>query len=326
MSRVAVTGGCGFVGSHLAEALVRRGDEVVIVDGAPPAAVPAAIRGHAAYVQADVRDPEAVAEAINPGIDTVFHLASVVGVDRYLSRPLDVIDVNFGGTRNVLEAAVKAGARVLMASTSEVFGKNPAVPWPEDGDRVVGATSADRWTYSTSKSLAEHLTYAFIRQHGLDATIVRYFNVYGPRQRPAYVISRSVHRALNGTPPALYDGGGQTRCFTYVDDAVEGTLRAAAQPGGGSFNLGGTEETTVAEAVALVARMTGFGGGSTAVDTGERLGAAYEDLPRRVPDTTRARELLGWECSTSLPEGVAKTIEWARDHPEWLAMRDSGAT
>ncbi|HEY8479817.1 MAG TPA: NAD-dependent epimerase/dehydratase family protein [Spirillospora sp.] len=325
MPRVVVTGGCGFVGSHLAEALVRRGDEVVIVDSVPPAAVPDEVRGHAAYVQADVRDPDGLAKAIIPGVDTVFHLASVVGVDRYLSRPLDVIDINVGGARNVLEAALKAGARVLMASTSEVFGKNPAVPWPEDGDRVVGATSADRWTYSTSKALAEHLTYAFVRQHGLDATIVRYFNVYGPRQRPAYVISRSVHRALNGQPPVVYDGGGQTRCFTYVDDAVEGTLRAAAHPGGGSFNLGGTEETTVAEAVALVARMTGFDGECTVVDAGERLGAGYEDLQRRVPDTTRARTLLGWECATKLREGVAKTIEWARDHPEWLAMKDSGA-
>ena len=124
-----------------------------------------------------------------------------------------------------------------------------------------GPTTTDRWTYSSSKALAEHLTLAFARQHGLAATIVRYFNVYGPRQRPAFVISRSVHRALNGIPPVVYDGGAQTRCFTYVDDAVDGTVRAAAKPGaaGDVFNIGSTTEITVAEAVGLIAELTGSG-------------------------------------------------------------------
>ncbi|GAT67118.1 epimerase [Planomonospora sphaerica] len=322
--RAVVTGGSGFVGGHLVDRLVTRGDEVTVFDGAPPAG-PAG-REHARYVQGDVRDLDRLAEAVTRGVDVVYHLAAVVGVDRYLARPLDVIDVNFSGTRNVLELAARAGARVVVASTSEVFGKNPSVPWSEDGDRVLGPTTADRWTYASSKALGEHLTFAFGRQHGLAATVVRYFNVYGPRQRPAYIVSRSVHRALNGLPPVVYDRGRQSRCFTYVADAVEGTLLAAARPEavGRAFNLGSTRETSVAEVVALIAELTGAGP-ALPVDTAERLGPAYEDLPRRVPDTARARTLLGWECVTPLRDGLVETIEWARANPWWLALPDSGA-
>ncbi|MFD0689928.1 NAD-dependent epimerase/dehydratase family protein [Actinomadura fibrosa] len=330
MSRAVVTGGCGFVGAHLAEALLGRGDEVTIVDSVPPPAHLARLAEHAAFVKADVRDPDALARAIRPGVDMVYHLASVVGVDLYLARPLDVIDINCGGTRNVLDLVARADTAVLVASTSEVFGKNPAVPWPEDGDRVLGPTSADRWTYSTSKAMAEHMTFAYARQRGLRAAIVRYFNVYGPRQRPAYVVSRSVHRALNGVPPVVYDGGAQTRCFTYVDDAVRGTLAAAgtASEGaeGGAFNLGSTVETTVAEAVRTIAELTGHRAPPAPVDTRAALGTAYEDLVRRIPDTTKAAEVLGWECRTSFREGLASTIEWARANPWWLALPDSGAS
>jgi UDP-glucose 4-epimerase len=260
-------------------------------------------------------------------VDVVYHLASVVGVDQYLARPLDVIDITLAGTRNVLDLALRAGASVVLASTSEVFGKNPQVPWAEDADRVLGPTTADRWTYSSSKALAEHITFAYARQHGLAATIVRYFNVYGPRQRPAFVISRSVHRALNGIPPVVYDGGAQTRCFTYIDDAVDGTLRAAAEPAaaGHAFNIGSMTETTVAQAVALVAELTGFGPAVTPVDTGEQLTASYQDLPRRIPDTAKARSMLGWQSDTSLRDGLAKTISWAAASPWWLALPDSGA-
>ncbi|HZR48814.1 MAG TPA: NAD-dependent epimerase/dehydratase family protein [Streptosporangiaceae bacterium] len=328
MSRAVVTGGCGFLGSHLAEALISRGDDVTVFDTAPPPDHLSMVRDHARHVTGDIRDPRSVAEAITAGVDVVYHLASVVGVDQYLARPLDVIDINVTGTRNVLDLALRADATVVLASTSEVFGKNPRVPWAEDADRVLGPTTATRWTYATSKALAEHLTFAFAGQHGLAATIVRYFNVYGPRQRPGFVISRSVHRALNGIPPVVYDGGGQTRCFTYVDDAVDGTIRAAASPAaiGEVFNLGSSAETTVAEAIGLIAELTGFGPQVAPVDTGKRLSASYEDLPRRAPDTAKARAVLDWTCDTPLRPGLAKTIGWALDSPWWLALPDSGAS
>jgi UDP-glucose 4-epimerase len=207
-----------------------------------------------------------------------------------------------------------------------VFGKSLTVPWREDGDRVLGSTSSDRWSYSTSKALAEHLTFAFARQHGLEATIVRYFNVYGPRQRPAYVVSRSVHRALNGRPLVIYDEGRQTRCFTFVDDAIEGTLLAADHPDavGQVFNIGSMVETTVGEAVRLIAELTGTTS-VLEVDTAAKLGSSYEDLTRRVPDNAKAGRVLGWRPETSLRDGLIKTIEWARATEWWLSLPDSGA-
>jgi UDP-glucose 4-epimerase len=326
MSRTVVTGGSGFVGSHLVERLLERGDEVTVFDGAPPSEPRA--REHARFVEGDVRDTAKLAEAIGPGVDVVYHLAAVVGVDQYLARPMDVIDINFTGTRNVLDLANRTGSKVVLSSTSEVFGKNPAVPWREDDDRVLGPTSADRWSYSTGKALAEHLTFAFARQHGLEATIVRYFNVYGPRQRPAYIVSRSIHRALNQRPMVVYDGGVQTRCFTYIDDAIDGTILAATRPeaAGESFNIGSMTETTIGDVVGLVAELTGSDAPDVQVDTGERLGPAYEDLSRRVPDNTKARERLGWTCATDLRDGLIKTIEWARSSPWWLGLPDSGAS
>ena len=327
MSQAVVTGGCGFVGSHLVERLIARGDRVTIYDGAPPPEHQALAREHARFVQGDVRDPEQLARVIDSSVDVVYHLAAVVGVDQYLARPMDVIDINFTGTRNVLQVAMEAGAKVLVASTSEVFGKNPEVPWREDSDRVLGSTAAARWAYSSGKALTEHLTFAFARQHGLQATIVRYFNVYGPGQRPAFVVSRSVHRALNSRSMVVYDEGRQTRCFTFVDDAIQGTLLAAASPKavGEAFNIGSMVETTIADAVDLIAKLTGTQELVTQVDTREKLGASYEDLLRRIPDNTKARTVLGWVCGTSLEDGLAKTIEWARNSPWWLALPDSGA-
>ncbi|MFC3994749.1 NAD-dependent epimerase/dehydratase family protein [Nocardiopsis sediminis] len=318
--RAVVTGGSGFIGGHLAERLAREGAEVVVFDVAPPP--PEALNsGAVAYVKGDITDEAAVARVITPDVDTVFHMSAVVGVDRYLSRPLDVLDVNILGTRNVLRRALDTGARVIMASTSEVYGKNPAVPWAEDDDRVVGPTSAERWTYSSSKALAEHMAFALARGHGLRASVVRYFNVYGPRQRPAYVVSRSIHRVLNGLPAEVYDSGHQTRCFTFIDDAVEGTLRVAAEPGaaGECFNIGGHRETTMAEAVGLVTRLAGADHPPRTLVTATALGDGYQDIDRRVPDTAKALRILGWRAETPLDEGIARTIAWARAAPGWLA-------
>ncbi|MFV2104033.1 NAD-dependent epimerase/dehydratase family protein [Micromonospora sp. LOL_024] len=325
--RVVVTGGHGFVGSHLADRLVMAGAEVTVLDSGDPPPHLNLLRQHARHVRGDVRDPDRLAKVITRGVQVVYHLAAAVGVDTYLDRPLEVIDVNFVGTQRVLERANEVDARVVVASTSEIFGKNPAVPWREDADRVLGPTSAQRWSYSTSKALAEHLTFGFVQQHGLAAGVVRYFNVYGPRQRPAYVISRSVHRVLNGRPPIVYDDGHQTRSFTYVTDAVEGTILAgaSAQTIGKAVNIGHTRETTIADAVALVTAVSGTGDGAVAVDTAERLGASYQDLPRRIPDASRARLLLGWSARTGLQEGLDRTVSWARANPWWLALPDSGA-
>ncbi|GAA3255634.1 NAD-dependent epimerase/dehydratase family protein [Nonomuraea helvata] len=326
MNRVVVTGGGGFVGSHLVERLLSEGNEVTVFDHAepPPGRLAAPIAPR--YVTGDIRNRDQLAAAITPEVDIVYHLAAVVGVDRYLDQPLDVIDINLMGTRNVLDLADRAGAKVVVASTSEVYGKNPAVPWSEDDDRVLGSTAVDRWSYSSSKALAEHLTFALVRQRGLRATIVRYFNVYGPRQRPAFVISRTIHRALRGLAPVIYDDGEQTRCFTFVDDAVTATMLAgsSAKSDGECFNIGSSDETTVQQAVQLAIELAGGASTVIPVDTRERLGTRYQDLCRRIPDTTKAWEVLNWRSTTSLREGLAKTIEWARVNPWWLEQADSG--
>jgi UDP-glucose 4-epimerase len=317
MARVLVTGGCGFIGSHLVEALVAAGHEVTVFDAAP---APTAASGAARYVRGDVRDEQALAEA-DAGVEHIYHLSAVVGVDQYLERPADVVEINVLGTRNVLRLARTTGARVLMASTSEVYGKNPATPWDEDADRVLGSASVDRWSYSTSKALADHLTFGYIRQYGVDATIVRYFNVYGPRQRPAYVVSRSIHRALRGLTPELYDDGWQTRCFTYVDDAVRATIVAGTSPKalGECFNIGSDRETSVGEVIGIVCELTGIPAPVDRFDTAARLGSRYQDIARRVPDVGKACRVLGVTCGTPLRDGLRATIEWARTTPEWLA-------
>ncbi|NDU71395.1 NAD-dependent epimerase/dehydratase family protein [Actinomadura sp. DSM 109109] len=317
---VVVTGGCGFIGSHLVERLAREGEDVIVYD---PAALPPDLdRGGAAvrHVRADIRDERALASALGPDVHTVYHLCALVGVDQYLDDPLEVIDVAVSGTRNVLRAASAAGVKVVVSSTSEIYGKNPDVPWKEDADRVLGSVTADRWSYSASKAVAEHMVVAYVRHRGLRASVVRYFNVYGPRQRPAYVISKTVHRVLRGLPPLLYDDGAQTRCFTFVEDAVDATLRAGAGAvaDGECFNVGSDRETPVAEAVRLATRLAGAEFAPIRVSTDSALGSAYEDIPRRVPDVGKARELLGWRSSTPLRTGLERTIAWARESPWWL--------
>ena len=321
--KIAVTGSQGFVGSHLTEALVSSGHDVVALD--QQSAFNSARHSGSAPIQAapgDIRDQKYVSSIIAGDIDLVYHLAAVVGVHNYLSSPFDVVDVNILGTRNVLMAAADAGARVVLASTSEVYGKNPNVPWAESDDRVLGGTQVDRWSYSTSKAAAEHFALAAHRQLQLPVSVVRYFNAYGPRQVPEFVISKAIHRVLNGKPPLMYDSGTQTRCFTYIADIVRGTVLAGTKESanGEVFNLGSITETTIAEAIAVVLEESGSNLEPSQLATKEILGPAYQDIQRRVPDASKAQRLLGREATTTLRNGVRSTIEWAQAHPDWLAQ------
>ncbi|MEI8083910.1 MAG: GDP-mannose 4,6-dehydratase, partial [Actinomycetes bacterium] len=202
------------------------------------------------------------------------------------------------------------------------FGKNPNPPWAEDDDRVLGSTRTARWSYSTSKGMAEHLVFAMHSAHGLPVTVVRYFNVYGPRQTPIFVVSQSIHRILNGRAPLLYDSGDQTRCFTYVDDAVAGTLLAAdsAAAIGEAFNIGSMTETSMRDVVDLAIKIASVDAVSEAevVDTAAQFGGRYEDIPRRIPDSTKAQRELGWRLRVDVQEGIRRTVEWARANPWYL--------
>lgn len=327
MRSSVITGGCGFIGSHLARRLLDDGEEVTVLDAGDFAPDQGALARSVRHVRGDILDPAAVESAIRPGVDVVYHLAAVVGVDQYIKRPVDVINVNFSGTRHILDAAERAGARLVFSSTSEVFGKNPNVPWGEDADRVLGSTATERWGYATSKALAEHLVHGYVRQRGVDAAVVRYFNVYGPGQRPAYVVSRNVHRALSDRPPIVYDGGTQTRCFTYIGDAIEATVLVArhAQSTGESFNIGSSRETAMSDVTALITSMCGSGTVvPTELDVSALLAGSYEDLQRRIPDPSKAARLLGWRATTDLRDGLQQTIDWAQRNPWWLEQDDVG--
>lgn len=275
------------------------------------------------FIPGDVRETSYLNDNIKSDVDVIFHLAAVVGVSNYLRSPFAVMDVNVFGTRNVLMTALSSGARLVLASTSEIYGRNPKVPWVEDDDRVLGSTSVDRWSYSTSKAAAEHLAIAAHRQDGLPVSIVRYFNAYGPRQAPNYVIPRAVHRVLNGRRPIVYDGGSQTRCFTFIDDIVRGTLLAAESRDaiGETFNLGSPVESTVLEVTKVVLDAAGSDLVPEDFSTSE-YGQAYQDIVRRVPDSTKAGRLLGWGITVDLAEGVGRMVQWAEDNQSWLDLPD----
>lgn len=325
MSNVVVTGGYGFVGSHLVSALLDRGDTVTVIDlprDTRESDVDFDRHPDFRFVPGDVTDMAALESALTPDVDTVFHLASVVGVKNYVDDPLRVVDVIVTGTRNVLELCHRHGIRLVFTSTSEVYGKNPNPPWAEDDDRVLGSTRTARWSYSTSKAMAEHLVFAMHTGFGLPVTVVRYFNVYGPRQNPIFVISQSIHRILNGRQPLVYDSGDQTRCFTYVDDVIAGTLLASESDAaiGQAFNIGSMTETTIGDAVDLAIKIANVDSVSRAepFDTVASYGNRYEDIPRRVPDSTKAQRELGWRLRVDLEEGLRRTIEWARANPWYL--------
>ncbi|MGD2069382.1 MAG: NAD(P)-dependent oxidoreductase [Gemmatimonadota bacterium] len=322
--KIMVTGAAGFVGARLVGRLLAEGAEVHAFDVQPldEALRLRSVRGHEGlhYRQGDLRDAEAVEAWYRADASHLYHLASVVGVHLYMDDPLALIDVVVGGTRTLLDLAVRHGTRVLFTSTSEVYGKNPRTPWAETDDRVLGPPSVDRWSYSSSKAVCEHMLHALHHGGKLDFTTVRFFNVYGPGQAPIFVVSQSIHRALHDRPPLLYDTGRQTRCFTYVDDAVEGMMSASRAEAavGKVLNIGSDVETTIAEVVRKVIEASGQDLEPEIFRTEVEYGAVYEDIPRRVPDVSRAKALLGWQATTPLEEGIRRTMEWVRENPWWL--------
>lgn len=322
---VMITGGSGFVGSHLVELLLAQDCEVHVFDKVPldHAANLATCKNHPLlhYTQGDLRDGDAVRAYFRPEASCLYHLASVVGVRHYMNDPMQLIDVVVGGTRTLLDLAVKHETRVLFTSTSEIYGKNPKVPWAEDDDRVLGPASIDRWSYSSSKAVCEHMLYALHRSSGLKFSIVRFFNAYGPRQNPIYVVSQSIYRAIRGERPFLYDDGQQTRCFTYIDDIVRGVREAANNPKavGEAFNLGNPIEITMQEIVNMVLSEVGTSIGWEKFETQTEYGSVYEDIPRRIPNIDKANQLLNWKPEIPVAEGITRTVSWARENSWWLS-------
>ena len=315
--RVLVTGGAGFIGSHLVDALLAEGARVTVLDDLSQGNE-ANVAHHEGnpdfeFMQGDVTDA-ALVRRLTSDCHVVYHLAAVVGVHYVLTDPLRTIHVNVTGTEVVLRAAYETGCRVVVASSSEVYGKNDAVPLTEDAPSVFGPTTATRWCYALAKALDEHLALAY-HKRGLEVSIVRYFNAYGPRLDPrgyGSVIARFITQALRGEPITVYGDGNQTRSFTYVADTARGTILAGTVPEavGKVFNIGNDREVTILELAGMVKKLTASNSPIVFVPYEKAYGPHFEETRRRIPDTARAREILGFEAAIPLEEGLSRTIRW----------------
>jgi len=304
------------LGSHLTDAFLDRGDEVFILDTGMTLKVKHRIGDSRLHFVRDSVFNEAILEGLIARADLVYHLAAVVGVEHYVGDPYQVLNVNVNGTQNVLKLAFKHGKRVVFSSTSEVYGRNPKIPWSEDDDRVLGSTRIDRWCYSTSKAIGEHFCFAYAKM-GLKTTIVRYFNVYGPRLDAidvGRVITIFLGQALRNEPVTVIGDGSQTRCFTYVTDAIEATMQAGLkdQAVGEVFNIGTDREHTIRELAEELIRVAGSKSKIRFVPQQEIYGPSYEDIPRRIPNVAKMHDVLGVVAKVSLEEGLRHTLDYFR--------------
>ncbi len=319
--RVLVTGGAGYIGSHLVDALIKRGDEVLVIDNLSTGKIENIrhVLGHPTFhfINDSILN-EALLERFVPSMDLIFHLAAAVGVRNVLQDPLAAINTNVRGTEVVLGLAFKYWKRLVLASTSEIYGKASHVPFREDDDRVLGSTAVARWSYSMSKAIDEHFAFAYAVK-GLPVSILRYFNSYGPRlDERGYgsVVANLTRQALRGEPLTVHGDGKQTRCFTYIDDTVAGTLLAGEvkEAIGEAFNIGSPNETSILDLAKLIKRLTRSKSPIAFQAYEAYYGEGFEDPRRRVPSADKAKRLLGFAPKVDLETGLKKTIAWCREH------------
>lgn len=315
--RILVTGGAGFIGSHLVDALLTSEHEITVLDNLSTGRIENLAHlkdAPSLHVQeGDILD-EALVDRLVAASEMVYHLAAAVGVTNVVRDPLGGLRTNVRGTENVLEACARHGRPVLLASSSEVYGRSPDLPFQEEGERLLGPTTIARWAYATAKAVDEHLALAYAAQEGLQVSIVRYFNAYGPRLEPrgyGSVIARFIGQARRGEPITIYGDGEQTRCFTYVSDTVRGTILAAtlSEGIGEVFNIGSDRETSIRELAEKVVRLVGSSSEITFVPYEEVYGKRFEDPLRRRPKVDKADRLLGFEAEVPLEEGLRRTLD-----------------
>jgi UDP-glucose 4-epimerase len=312
-----ITGGAGFIGSHLSDLYVSRGDEVFCIDDLSTGSFDniAHLKGHPQfrYTIDSVHNQPVMAELVDQ-CDVVFHLAAAVGVKLIVESPVRTIETNVRGTEVVLAQANKKKKKVLVASTSEVYGLSSEVPFREDGNLVMGATTKGRWSYACSKAIDEFLALAYWREKKLPTVVVRLFNTVGPRQTGQYgmVIPTFVKQALSGRPLTVYGDGSQTRCFGYVKDVVGAlvALMDKEESVGEVFNIGSTEEVSIMQLAERVKGLTGSKSEIVTVPYDEAYEEGFEDMPRRVPDTSKVAQLTGFKPSVTLDEILQSVIEY----------------
>jgi len=315
--RVLITGGAGFIGSHLAERLLAEGEDVSIIDdlstGCRENFEPLIHHKRFQWVIDTIMNRQ-VLEALIRDCDMVFHLAAAVGVQYVIQNPLKALQINIDGTRQVLELANRYRCRVLVTSTSEVYGKSEAIPFREDDDVILGATTVSRWGYAYSKAVDEFLCFAYYREKKLPMVVARLFNITGPRQTGAYgmVVPRFVKQALLEQDITVYGDGKQRRCFTDISDAVEGILALARHPKalGDVFNLGSDFEITIEDLARKIKKLSGSKSEIKYIPYEVAYERGFEDMARRLPDVSKISALTGYRAKVGLDEMLSKVIEY----------------
>jgi UDP-glucose 4-epimerase len=317
--RYLITGGAGFIGSHLADALVARGDEVLVLDdlstGNVENVADAVASGRAQFVEGSVCDEEVVDECLE-WADACFHLASAVGVKLIVDRSVESLGRSVRGAQVVTEGAHRLGRRLLFASTSEIYGKNSSTGLTEQSDRILGPPSIARWSYSTAKAFGEALTLGYHRERDADNVVVRLFNTVGPRQTGAYgmVLPRFVGQAIAGDDLTVYGDGSQSRCFSHVYDTTRALVMLMDEEGarGTAFNVGRSTEITILELAETVIAQTGSTSEIRMVPYEEAYGEGFEELGRRCPDTSALEQMTGWRSTRGVEEAIDDVAAFER--------------
>ena len=308
--RVFITGGAGFIGSHLADYYIAAGDQVTILDNFSTGSKSniAHLEGKITTAEGDIRNIDLV-ESVTRDTDLVLHMAAALGVNTILESPLESMSTNITGSEVVLKAAAKFNKRIIIASTSEIYGKNPKQPLQETDDRVVGAPQKIRWTYSDAKAIEEAMAFALHQEKKLPVTTVRLFNTVGPRQTGRYgmVVPRFVHAALKNEPITIYGDGTQSRVFCHVADAVQAiaTMAATDSTIGDVFNVGGTGEVTIKQLAEQVLASTGSQSPITYTPYSDAYPAGFEDIRRRVPDISKIKAAINWAPTKDLKQIIS---------------------
>ena len=308
--RVLITGGAGFIGSHLADHYVNAGHQVTLLDNFSTGAHTniAHLEGKVNIVDGDIRNSELVNQ-LTKDSDLVLHMAAALGVTTILESPLESMSTNITGSEVVLNAAAQHKKRIIIASTSEIYGKNPKQPLNETDDRVVGAPQKIRWTYSDAKAIEEAMAFALYQEKKLAVTTVRLFNTVGPRQTGRYgmVVPRFVQAALKNEPLTIYGDGTQSRVFCHVDDAVAAIAKMAATDAtiGDVYNVGGTGEVSIKQLAEQVLAVTGSKSAITYTPYTDAYPAGFEDIQRRVPDISKVKNAIGWAPTKDLKQIIS---------------------
>lgn len=325
--RNLITGGAGFIGSHLADTLVDRGEEVAIVDdlstGRQENIQHLLDSGSVEFIQGSVSDGPLVADLMR-NMDRCFHLASAVGVQLIVDNPLRTLQDNVRGMEIVIETAARQGTRLLVASTSEIYGKSSVGALQESSDRLLGSPDVSRWTYANAKVYGEMLAYGYHREHGAPNVVVRFFNTVGPRQSGMYgmVVPRFVRQALAGEDITVYGDGSQSRCFTHVRDSIDAMIRLIDEPRafGRPFNVGHHTEVTINELAEAVRSLVGADSAIRHVPYSEAYGDGFEELGRRMPNTAQIEELTGWRSQHTVEQAIVDIVNYERRAPASLPL------